>query len=99
MFPALHHQFLPGLLTQAAQHIELLVESLGSAADSGFGQLLQPLGAMLRCVNELAGTGNAPAPLQGLEAIHHLADIFSDRQITARQFLQDPYAVLSMVDR
>src|ERR1019366_4063071 len=50
-------------------------------------------------IDQLAGTGNGPAPIHRFETIHDLAEIFGDRQITACQFLQGPYAILSVVDR
>src|SRR5882672_3444157 len=54
---------------------------------------------MSRRVDQLAGTGNGPASIHRLQTIHDLAEIFGDRQITPRQFLQGPYAVLSMINR
>jgi len=99
MFPALHQQFMPSVLAKGPQHVELLVESLGSAADAGFWQLRQPLGTIARSVDELSGTSNDPASVHRLETIHDLGEVFGNRQITACQFLQGPHARFPVVDR
>ena len=36
MLPTFRQQFPPGLLTQVAQHVQLLIESFGSTAHAGF---------------------------------------------------------------
>ena len=86
-----------GLLAQVLQHVQLLIELLGSPARSSFGNLLQPLAAMTRIVNIPAGTGNRPTAIQGFQAIHDPGKIFHHGQITARQLAQHAYPGFAMV--
>ena len=53
----------------------------------------------MRCVDLRPGTGNGPAPIQGLESIHHPPEILGDRQITTGQFLQHAQAMFSVIHR
>src|SRR6267142_2135159 len=99
MFSALGQQILPHGLAQSSQSIELLVEELGPPAHAGFPDLVQPIRAMAWCVDLLTPTENAPTSIQSLDTIHHTAEIFADRQITAGQLLHSSKAVLPMVDR
>src|ERR1017187_10156178 len=46
MLPIYRYQFPPRLLTQVLQHVQLLVELLGSPAAAGFPNLGQPFGSM-----------------------------------------------------
>src|SRR5487761_329960 len=59
MLFAVGEEFLPRLLAQGNQRVQLLVEKLGPAAHAGSGDLAQPLLAMARVVNALARTRNA----------------------------------------
>ena len=53
---ALRQQLPPHLLTHRPQRIELLVVKLRSPAHSRFADLPEPLGAMARCIDLLAGS-------------------------------------------
>jgi hypothetical protein len=64
MFATLCQQFAPRLLAQVLQQIQLLVELLGSAADTGFLDFVQPLVSMAGVVDIPAGTGDCPATVQ-----------------------------------
>ena len=54
---------------------------------------------MTRVVDTLAGTGNAPAAIDGLHPVHHPREIFADGQISPDQFFQGAQAIFSVVDR
>src|SRR5580704_7934338 len=99
MFLALRQQIASCSLPQRLQRIQLLVEPLGSLANSRFYDLGQPFRTMARSIHACAGTRNGPASVHRLDPTHHPRQIFSDRQIAARQLLQGAYPVLSMVDR
>src|ERR1700751_16623 len=99
MFPALRQQIASRSLPQRLQPIQLLVESLGSQANSGLYDLGQPFRTMARSIHGWPGTGNGPASVHGLDSTHHPRQIFRDRQIAAGQLFQSAYAVLSVVDR
>jgi hypothetical protein len=71
----------------------------GAAAHTSFTNLSQPFCPIARCVHLLAGTRNRPTPVDRFQATHHACQIPRDRQITARQFLQSSYAMLSVIDR
>src|SRR5487761_106250 len=63
MLFTLGEEFLPCLLAQGDQRVQLLVEKLGPVAHAGLGDLAQPFLPMARVVNTLAGTRNAPAAI------------------------------------
>src|SRR5260370_42643749 len=95
---ALGQQIAPYLLAQTIQRVELLVVELGSAAHAGFGDLAEPFRTLAWCVDLLAGTGNGPASVKGLQTIHHRREISSDRPPAACQFRQSSSAGLSVVN-
>src|SRR5580700_892072 len=99
MFPAFRQQIAARSLPQRLQRIQLLVEPLGSQANSRFYDLGQPFRTMERSIHGCPSTGNGPASVHGLDSTHHPRQIFGDRQIAAGQLLQSAYAVLSVVDR
>src|SRR4029077_8502955 len=99
MSPALRQQITSRSLPQRLQRIQLLVEPLGSQANSGFYDLGQPLRTMARSIHGWPGAGNGPASVHGLDPTHHPRQMFRDRQIAARELLQGAYAILSVVDR
>src|SRR5208283_1210161 len=99
MFAALLYQISPYRSMQRSQGIEFLVEKLGPTAYPNFFNLVQPSRTVARGVDRRAGASNGPAAIERLEPIHNPGEIFADRQITARQFLQGSYAIFSMVDR
>src|SRR5215468_8573059 len=51
MFATLGQKLAARLLAQVLQHVQLLIELLGSAARSGFGDFFQPLAAMAGVIN------------------------------------------------
>src|SRR5437763_14455762 len=67
---ALGEEFLPRLLAQENQCVELLVVKLGPATHAGLGDLAQPFFAMARVVDTLSATGNAPAAIDRLDPVH-----------------------------
>jgi len=71
----------------------------GATAHSRFGNLPQPFCPIAWCVHLLAGTRNRPTSIDGLQSTHHPRQISRDRQITAGQFLQSSYAMLSVINR
>jgi len=81
MFSTLRQQFAPSLLSQVLQHVQLLVELLGSPADASFADLSQPFGPMAGVVDVPACTGR-PAAVQRFQPIHNPGQIFDDGQIT-----------------
>src|SRR5271157_5787802 len=99
MFAALLDQISSYHSMQSSQGIEFLVEELGPTAHPNFLNLVQPFRTVARGIDRRAGTSNGPASIECLESIHNSGEIFADRQITARQFLQGSYAIFSMVDR
>src|SRR6266480_1918700 len=99
MFPTLRQQLPSRFLAQRLQQVELLIESLGSTTHAGLGQFFQPVGAVVRGIDLLAGTGNGPTAIQPFEPIHHPGEIFGDGQIAAGQFLQCAYTRFSVVHR
>src|ERR1039458_4254853 len=99
VLPALGQQFAPHLLAQRPQRIELLVVELRPAPHSRLSDLAEPLGTIARRIDLLTGAGNGPTAVHRLEARHHASQIAADRHITARQFLQSSYAMLSVIDR
>ena len=99
MFSTLRQQFPACLLAQVLQHVQLLVELFGSAADAGFRNLSQPLGSMAGVVDVPAGTGDCPAAIHRFQSTHDSRLIFDDGQMTSRQFPQHAHAVLAVVDR
>src|ERR1700747_1192915 len=99
MFPTLRQQIASRSLPQRLQRIQLLVEPLGSQANSGFYDLGQPFRTMARSIHGWPGTGNGPASVHGLDSTHDPRQIFRDRQIATGEHLQGTGAVLSMVDR
>jgi hypothetical protein len=64
MFATFGQQFAARLLAQVLQQVQLLIELLGSATSSGFGDFFQPLAAMANVVNVTAGEGDRPATIQ-----------------------------------
>src|SRR6185437_17050606 len=98
MFATLRQQFAPRLLAQVLQHVQLLIQLLGAAASSGFGDFFQPLATMAGVVNVAAGTGDRPATIQSFETIHHSGKILDHGQITSGQFAQHAYAGFAVVD-
>src|SRR5215469_2695270 len=99
MFAALLEKISPYGSMQSLEGVEFVVKELGPMANADFRNLGQPSRTVARGVDRGAGAGNGRAAIQRLEAIHHPGEIFADRQITARQFLQRAYAIFSMVDR
>src|ERR1700747_1902921 len=99
MFPALRQQIASRSLPQRLPRIQLLVEPLGSQANSGFYDLGQPFRTTARSIHGWPGTGNGPASVHSLDPTHHPRQIFRDRQIAARELLQGAYSVLSVVNR
>ena len=81
------------------QHVQLLVEVFGPPAHAGLSDLAQPLGAMTGVVDVPSGTGNRPAAIHRLQAIHDSRQIFDQGQVTPTQFAQHAYARFAMVDR
>src|SRR5207249_10661971 len=81
---ALGKEFLPRLLAQDNQHVELLVVKLCSAAHAGLGDLAQPFLTMARMVDTLASAGNAPAAIDRLDPVHDPREVFADGQISPR---------------
>ncbi|HEX9111439.1 MAG TPA: hypothetical protein VF845_08165 [Terriglobales bacterium] len=81
------------------QHVQLLVEVLGSPADASFPDLGQPLRSMTAIIDIPSRTGNGPAAIQRFQAIHDPRQVFDDRQITPGQLAQHPHTRLAMVDR
>src|SRR5215472_18725927 len=99
MFAALLEKISPYRLMQNSQDVQFLIEEFGPSAHASFSNLVQPSRTVPRGVDRRAGAGNGPAAIQRFESIHNPGEIFADRQITARQFLQRSYAIFSMVDR
>jgi len=99
MSATLRQQFASRLLPQVLQHVQLLVELLGSPAGSGFGNFLQPLPPMASVVNVPAGTRDRPATVQGLQSIHHTRKIFDHGEITSGQLAQHAYPGFAVVPR
>src|SRR6266481_9122019 len=99
MFPALRQQIASRSLPQRLQRIQLLVEPLGSQANSRFYNLGQPFRTMAPPIHGWPGTRNSPASVHRFDPTHHPREIFRDRQIATRQLLQSAYSVLSVVDR
>jgi hypothetical protein len=99
MLSTFRQQFSSCLLAQLLQHVQLLIESLGSTANSGFSDLDQPLCSMTGIVNVPSGAGNRSAAIQRFQPIHDPRQIFDHRQITPGQFPQHPYPRLAMIDR
>src|SRR4029077_19562455 len=99
MFATLHQKFPSRLLAQVLQHVQLLIEVLGSPARPRLARLFQPLAAMALVVNIPTGTGYRPAAIQGFQPIHDPGKIFDHSYVTAGQLAQHAYAGLAVVDR
>src|SRR5712691_595067 len=99
MFPALGQQLRSHLSPQGLQSIQLLIEQLRSALHPCLGELVQPFLSSAHSIDLGAGTRNAPAAIQCLQAIHHARQIFADGLITAPQLAQRPYSIFSVVNR
>ncbi|MGA8304850.1 MAG: hypothetical protein WB723_04185, partial [Candidatus Acidiferrales bacterium] len=78
VFPALRQQIASRSLPQRLQRIQLLVEPLGSQANSRLYNLGQPFCTMTRSIHRWPGTGNSPASVHGLDPTHHPRQIFRD---------------------
>src|SRR5258705_4955274 len=79
--------------------MDLLVEAPRPPAPPTLSDLAEPLRAIARRIDLLAGTGNGPTAVHRFEARHHPSHIAADGQITARQLLQGLYAVLPVIDQ
>src|ERR1700722_15824664 len=99
VLPSLGQQLFPGLLAHQPQGVELLIVKFCPPAHACFVNLGEPFRTVMRCVDLRPGTGNGPAPIQGLEPIHHPPEILADRQITTGQFLQHAQAMFSVIHR
>src|SRR6266550_84201 len=77
----LRQQLAARLLAQVLQHVQLLVESFGSATDAGFVDLAQPLVSMTGIVDVPAGTGDRPAAIDRFQPTHDSGQIFDDGQV------------------
>src|SRR3989442_6212446 len=94
VFPTLRQQFSPRLLAQMLQHVQLLVEVLGPPAHARLPDLAQPLGAMTGVVEVPSGTGNRPAAIHRLQAIHdsrseeHTSELQSRPHLVCRLLLE-----------
>src|SRR5206468_4472418 len=76
MLATLRQQLAARLLAQVLQHVQLLVESFGSATDAGFVDLAQPLVSMTGIVDVPAGTGDRPAAIDRFQPTHDSGQIF-----------------------
>src|ERR1700733_6911158 len=81
VFLAFRQQLAANLLAQGSQGIQLLEVELCSPMHTRFSDLPEPFGAMARCIDLFAGTGDAPAAVQCLHPRHDPSDIFGDREI------------------
>src|SRR5229473_8561796 len=81
MLATLRQQLAARLLAQILQHVQLLVESFGSATDAGFLDLAQPRGSMTSIVDVPAGTGDRPAAIDRFQPTHDSGQIFDDGQV------------------
>src|SRR6266566_4526945 len=81
MLATLRQQLAARLLAQVLQHVQLLVESFGSATDAGFLDLAQPLGSITGIVDVPAGTGDRPAAIDRFQPTHDSGQIFDDGQV------------------
>jgi hypothetical protein len=78
MFATLRQKFASRLLAQVLQHVQLLIELLGTAASSGMGYFFQPLTAMSGVVDVPARAGDCPTAVQRFQPIHDPGKIFDD---------------------
>jgi hypothetical protein len=62
-------QFPSNLLAQPLQHVQMLVQLLGAAANPGVLDLSQPLCPMTGIVDIPSCAGNRPAAIQHLQAL------------------------------
>src|SRR5947199_10734133 len=86
MLSTLHQQFPSNLLAQPVQHVQMLVELLGSAAYAGVLHLPQPLRPMAGIVDVPSRTRNRPAAIQRFQAAHDARQILNSRERTRSQF-------------
>jgi hypothetical protein len=90
----------PAALAGAAFATDQAADRVAQPADGR--QLLLTLSARWRdnvVRRPLCGTGNSPALIKSLEAIHDSREVCADRHVAASQFLQGIYPSFSMIDR
>ena len=78
VFPALGQRLAPHLMAQGPQLIESLVVELCPAAHTGFSDFAEPLGAIARRIDLLAGAGNGQTAMHRLQTRHHPSQIAAD---------------------
>jgi len=90
---------MPSYPAQALHRIQLLIESLGAAANTWLLKLLQPLSSMPDVVDVSSCTRNRPTAIQRFQPAHYPDLIFHNRQIAPRQFAQHSHSRLAVVNR
>src|SRR5207253_10276368 len=78
---ALGDEFLPRLLAQENQCVELLVVKLGPETHASLGDLAKPFLAMALVVDTLTTTWNARTAIDRLDPVHDSCELFADRLI------------------